>query len=137
MAHVKITPIMLLAWLFAAGCGQQFNTTKPETISTLEVHILYGFEDHWVFVEGGNGSLMQTFVENPSIPPGQQAVHHIEIHSDQSMLAVRRVPCDGNQISQSCYLSLQLDSGKNYILNLTRENSQIQTSLQEEPLEYY
>jgi hypothetical protein len=136
MAHVKITPIVLLAWLFAAGCGQSFNTTNSETISTLEVHILHGFEDHWVFVEGSDGSLMQTFVVGPSILHGQQVVRHLEIHSDHSMLVVRRVPCDGNQISQSYYLSLQLEAGKDYILNLTAENNQIQTSLLEEPFKF-
>jgi hypothetical protein len=136
MAHVKIIPIMLLAWLFTAGCDQLFNTANSETVSTIEVHILQGFEGHWVFVEGSDGSLMQTFVVDPSILPGQQVVRHLEIRSDQSVLVVRRVPCDGNQTSQSCYVSLQLDAGKDYILNLTGENSRIQTSLQEEPLEY-
>lgn len=137
MVHVKIIPIVLLAWLFTAGCGQLFKTTNSETLSTLEVHIQQGFEDHWVFVEGSEGGFMQTFVEGQLPLSGPQIVSHLEIHSDQSMLVVRWVPSDGNQTSQSCFMSLQLDEGKDYILNLTAENNQIQTSLREEPFKYF
>ena len=136
MTSIKTTCIVLVAWLFTAGCGTSLSTDNSETVSSLEVRILRGFEDHWIFVEGGSSGQMQTFVEGSMPQSSAQVVRYVEINSSQSTVIVRWVPTDGNRNSQVYYIPLQLNIDHDYILNLTAENNQIQTVLLEKPQQY-
>jgi hypothetical protein len=136
MFRIRFTCILLLAWLFAAGCGTSLSTENSATISVLEVHIQQGFEKYWLFIEDSNGGCLQTFVESFPARPGFYLIRYIELHSSQGMAVIRRVPSDGNRPSQSCCIPLQLDPGQDYILNLTAENNEIQATLQEASQQY-
>lgn len=128
---------MLLAWLFAAGCGKSLIMDNSETVSILEVRILHGFEDHWVFVEGGSDGHIQTFVDGSLPQSSAQIIRYVELNSSRTTVVIRRVPTDGNRNSQVYCIPLQLRTDHDYILNLTAENNQIQTALLEEPQQYF
>lgn len=136
MTSIKTACIMLLAWLFAAGCGKSLIPDNSETFSILEVHFLHGFEDHWVFVEGGIDDYVQAFVDGSSPLTSAQIVRYVELNSGQRTVVVRRVPTNGNRTSQVCYIPLQLNKDHEYILELAAENNQIQTTLLKKPQQY-